>query len=370
MDKPKRVLHIFAALDQGGVENFVMNVYRNIDREKIQFDFAMTSGRKSFFDDEVKKLGGRVFYFDKPATKISVYKRNLSRIINEEGPFVAVHSHCYFFSGVILKICKNQKIVRRISHSHETYKGQKYTLKRKVYEKVMRRLLLNNSTNMFGCSKQACLHLYGKNCFKDKRTKVINNAIDIKNFTCNENSRNEKRKELGIKENQILIGHTGRFADQKNHDLLIDIFKSVHDKNKNTKLLLIGDGPLRKQIEEKIEKLGLNDDVIFAGLRSNVNELLSAMDMFVLPSKYEGLPVAMIEAQANGLPCVISSTITDDTVVTDLVTKVSPSESSDKWAETILKQINVDRKNTSEDIKRAGFDIIDVSNMLEQIYLQ
>jgi len=233
----------------------------------------------------------------------------------------------------------------------------------------MRHKILKYSTDLFGCSKEACEFLFGERCFNDNRVRIINNGIETENFVFNEEIRVKMREELGIKDSTIVVGHVGRFSYPKNHDFLIDIFKKVNEKNRNTLLLLVGDGNLREAIERKVEYLGLSNRVIFAGIRSDVADVLQAMDIFVFPSLYEGLPVTLVEAQASGLPCVISDNITKQVQITDLIHPVSLERSPEYWSKKIL-EVTKDslRIDTSSLIRENNFDIYSIAKTLTTFY--
>lgn len=372
MDNPKRILHIFAALDQGGVENFVMNIYRNIDREKIQFDFAMTHGRKSFFDEEVLEKGGRIFYFNKVAGKRSIfsYWKNLRRIIKEEGPYDVIHSHCYFFSGFLVMIGYFYNVPIRIVHSHETYKGQKYTFKRKIYEAVCRFLIKVFSTHEFGCSKEACIHLYGEKALEDKKVTVINNAIDAEKFVFNKAIRNSIRKKMNI-ENKFVVGNIGRLSYQKNHKFMLEILEEISILNSDVLLILIGEGELRQEIQQLIIKMNLQDKVMLLGNQENTYEILQAMDVFLFPSHFEGLGIALVEAQASGLNCIASDIIPPECKITDLVKFISLNKNAKFWANEVNKIKNSQREiYTYEKIRDSGFDIKSQIRIIEEFYLE
>lgn len=372
MSEVKRVLHVFAALDQGGVENFVMNVYRNIDTSKIQFDFALTSGRKSFFDEEVIQKGGRIFYFEQKNNqhKLKNCYINMNQILKTAGPFVAVHSHCYFFSGFVLMCAWQHRVKVRIAHSHESYKGQRYTMIRKIYEKVMRLMIKTFATWRFGCSKVACMHLYGDGCFSQRNVHIIRNGIEIEKYRFQQIVRKDVRKNLNI-EDKVVVGHVGRFAEQKNHTFLIEIFRVFLSKHKNAVLLMIGSGPLENQIKEIVKRYGIENACYFLGVRDDVYKLLMAMDAFVFPSLYEGLGIALVEAQASGVPCIVSANkIPSEVKILDNFAFMSLKSTYQEWCDAIEGLDNsYQRELALEKVKEAGYDITVVAKELEAYYL-
>lgn len=372
MGEAKRVLHIFAEFNQGGIENMIMNIYRNINRNLIQFDFALTAGKKGVFDDEVLSRGGRIFYFSNPEKKTIVnYTKNLTNIIKNNGPFVAVHSHCYFFSGYILMIAKFCRVRKRIAHAHDVYKGQKLTIKRKYFEKLSQFIINIFATERLGCSNDACIYVFGSNCFSKGNTYVLNNAIDTNRFVFNEDKRQEIRKKFGLS-NKFVLCHVGRFVKQKNHNFLLDVFEKVHSYYLQSELLLVGDGPLRVEIFNKIKEMKLDNCVVMLGNRSDIGNILQAVDLFIFPSLYEGLGIPIIEAQASGLHCIISSDlIPKEVYITDLVEGISLGADKSKWVELILKYRNgYIRENRKAEIEAAGFDISCTTKKLTEMYMR
>ena len=358
-----KVLHVFSRFDQGGVENFILNLYRNIDREKFEFSFAITSGEEGVLDNVAKSLGGKIYYFNNGEVTFKNVKNNLNRIIDEYGPFDCIHSHCYFFSGYILWLAKLKQIPVRISHSHETYKGQKYTLKRKVYENVMREMIEKCATVKVGCGKAACHHLYGKYV---NESIVINNAVDIDKFRFNEESRKKIRDVYDLHGYRVL-GHVGRFEDQKDHEYLISVFSKAYAKNNKLKLLLIGEGSKKDEIMLKVKNSPFADNVLFLGNKNNVNEIMCAMDLFVFPSKYEGLSIVTVESQCSGLPCIVSDCVSKEHNISGNMIFLSKKDEN-IWVETILDNLNCKRENNDISIMESGYNIVTTVENMMKIY--
>ena len=364
MSQPIRVLHIFGALNPGGVETFVMNNYRAIDTDKVQFDFALTQGQKSFFDDEVLERGGRIFYFDTSKNMMS----NLTKIFENEGPFAAIHSHVYFYSGLVLRNAKKHNVPVRIAHAHNTSFGQEYTLKRRVYEWLMRKLILQNATDMFGCSSDACRFVFGDDIMSDPRCTVLCNGFDVAGYAFSEEKRNAIRKQYGI-EYKLVIGHVGRFETQKNHTQLVEQFAAIYEKRKDAVLLMVGRGSLMDEIKEKCKVLGIYDSCVFAGAQKDTPSYYSAMDVFLFPSLYEGLGSVLIEAQASGLHVITSKdTVPYDIDVTGNASFVPLEATAEEWAEEVL--VHIDRKTDNEANAKVAesYDIKNISNDLMKIY--
>ena len=341
-DTPVRVLHVFSFFDQGGIENFVMNVYRKMDRTKVQFDFAFPVNQKGYFDDEVISMGGRIFFFDSEKIGMLNFYRNLKRIISENGPYVAIHSHLYYFSGYILWVAKRCGIKIRISHSHETSKGRKETFIRKTYENVMRRMIKRNATHWLSCSDAAGRFVF---C-PGTPYQVLYNGIDLERFRFNEKSRNRIRKELGMEDSFIVL-NVGRFAHQKNHPFIISLFNELLKKKDNARLLLIGTGDYREMVENRCKELGISDKVTILYNIQNTEEYYDAADAFILPSHYEGMSIVSVEAQSTGLPTLISDKVTREVGVTDLAKYLPIDGTEQLWADE-LYNISLQTVNREE----------------------
>ena len=337
MDKPIRILHILQRMEAGGTQALLMNIYRNIDREKIQFDFLVEYEEKQFYDDEILSLGGKVYYTNlRKDYNFLKFGRKLKEII-KKNDYKIIHVHTYNIGYMALKIAKKYGVAVRIVHSHnnETIKDKKYFIK-----KVMQKVYTIHATDLFACSEEA-----GKYLFKDKRFYVLNNAIDTTKFLFNDETREKVRKDLGIKD-ELLIGNVGRLHAQKNHKKLIGIFKEIKNKRKKVKLLLVGNGPLEEEIKEQIENLDLKDDVIILKNRKDINCIYQAMDLFVFPSLFEGLGIVAIEAQVTGLPVICSQGVSKKVEITSLVKRISLDLSNEEWAEICLShKKNDDRRD-------------------------
>lgn len=366
MSEPIRVLHIFGALNPGGVETLVMNIYRCIDRERIQFDFALTEGKKSFFDDEVTSLGGRIFYFDQSKTKM----QNLTDVFKTEGPFKAMHSHVYFYSGAVLRNAAKHGVPVRIAHAHNTSFGQKNTLKRKAYEWTMRKLILANATDMLGCSTDACEFVFGEGIMDDSRCSVLYNGFDVDAFKYDDEKGNRIREKYGLQD-KLVVGHVGRFEEQKNHVQLVEQFAAIYEKNKAAVLLMVGRGSLMDSIKEKCKMLGIYDACIFAGAQKDTPSYYSAMDVFLFPSLYEGLGSVLIEAQANGLHVVTSKTVVPyDIDVTGNATFMPLEATAEEWADAVLVVAERETGDKANRKVHSLYNIKDVTERLCEIYFR
>ena len=359
MSKPIRVLHCMVNMNRGGAETLVMNIYRNIDRTKVQFDFLTSAS--GVFDDEIKSLGGRIYrisYITKSGP--FKYSKSLFRFFSEHKEYKIVHSHMDRMSGLIMREAKRAGVPVRIAHSHSTRSEGG------IVTKIIKRYYstyLDNATNFFACSESAARFMFG-----DKKAKIIKNGIDYKKFVFNKKTRERIRKELGI-EDAFVVGHVGRFFEPKNHIFLIKIFAEVHKNNPASVLVLVGSGSLEQNIRDEVTKMGLKDSVLFLGSRGDVNELLNAFDVFVFPSLFEGLGIVAIEAQASGLKCMLSDRVPKEVDITGNIEFVPLEKSLKEWAEIILNNINYERHDMTREINEAGYDITETAHCLERFYL-
>lgn len=357
-----RILQIVTYMGRGGLETMLMNYYRHIDREKVQFDFLVHRDFEADYDQEIRQLGGRIFHISRLIPWSRSYRTELKTFFLEHPEYSIVHVHQDCLSSVALQCAEECNIPIRIAHSHNSnqQKNLKYLIKRYYMKKIP-----EYATDLFACGENA-----GEWMFRGHPFQILPNAIDVKKYKFFPETAKKLRKQFGIEECRVL-GHVGRFDYQKNHTFLIEVFKECIRIDSRTRLLLVGDGPMRNQIEDKIAQYHLQEKVILTGVRSDVNELMQAMDVFVFPSHYEGLPVTMVEAQAAGLPCVISDHVPKECVVTsDLVTTMDLCSPARQWAEHILNRIETPRTDHSREIAAAGYDIVSAARKLEKFYLK
>lgn len=363
-----RVAHVIGNWLGGGVESVVMNYYRNIDRSKIQFDFLCSESSTDIPYQEIEKLGGRVIIIPS-YSKVFRYQKVLTKIF-KENKYKIVHSHISTMSIFPLRAAKKAGVPVRIAHSHST--TNKKEKKKNLLKQILRPLSKVYATDYMCCSELAGRWLFGNKEYNNGNVYLLNNAIDLEKFKYDENIRNQKRKELNIEKDTLVIGHVGRFVEQKNHRFLIDIFNEVHNQNNNSILLLAGQGPLMPEIKEKVKQLGLENQVKFLGQRSDINQLYQAFDVFCLPSLYEGLPVVGVEAQATGLLCLFSDDMTKETKVLDTTEFLALNQGAKKWGEVLLNDVNKASRNekVKESFEDKGFDIKKESNKLYYKYVE
>lgn len=357
-----RILHVVTVMNLGGIETFLMTLYRDLDREKIQFDFLVHRNQKGFFDEEIKKLGG-IIHRIIPLNPLNIlnYFKLLKHIL-KHNKYNIIHSHLNANSTIVLSFARILKIKHRIAHSHIDQEGGNG-----VYLKKGLKLLINYvATERFACSKKAGEWLFGSQDFM-----VFKNSIKSENFIFSNFHRKNIREKLNFEKSDIIIGNIARFNKQKNHEFIIDVFNELQVFNKNVKLLLIGDGELKDMILNKIRKLEISERVILTGAIGNANEYLSAMDIFLFPSLFEGLGIVAIEAQTNGLPILMTDTIPKEVVVTDLIEIESLKTHPKTWAKKIisLKKENDSRVIYRKKIIDKGYDIYENLERLTYYYL-
>lgn len=363
--EPTRVLQVVTIMNRGGLETMLMNYYRQIDRSKIQFDFMVHREERGHYDDEILKLGGKIYTMPqiRPGN-YRLYFKMLDEFFAHHSEYSVVHSHINENSSFVLRAAKRANVPCRIAHSHLSDLGMDLKLPFRMYARFV---MKNNPNKFFACSRNAGQWLFGKEVSDSNDMTVLNNAVDVDSFKLDKGIRNQIRQELQAGD-KLVLGHVGRFNKQKNHDFLIDIFKSVHDKCPESMLVLVGDGYLKPAIEKKVARLGLSPHVRFLGVREDIESLLQGMDIFVFPSRFEGLPVVLIEAQAAGLMCLVSDAITRETDATGRIQFISLKQSPVEWASQVLAS-SYEHEDTSRLMRTNGFDTNEMSKWLANFYI-
>lgn len=348
-------------MNRGGLETMLMNYYRHIDRDKVQFDFLVHRQERAAYDDEIEALGGKIYRLPRLVPWSRSYLSVLNQFFDEHPEYRVVHVHQDCLSSVILKAAKNHGVPVRIAHSHNANQDRNLKYPIKLW---YRRDIPRYATNLFACGKDA-----GDWMFRGAKYRIINNAIDAAAYTCDLVRCVEMRKQLGLSK-QVTVGHVGRFSPQKNHPFLLDIFAALLKKEPNAMLLLVGGGEGMDSARKQAQELGISNHVRFLGIRSDVADLMQAMDVFAFPSLYEGLPVTMVEAQASGLPCMISDRVSPECILTEGLVEVMPlSAGAEAWADAILERRNTPRIDRRAEIAAHGFDITTEAVKLEEFYL-
>lgn len=366
MCKTIKILQIIGLSCGGGVESVIINYYRTIDKGKIQFDFVVHKNPYKVFSNEVKSIGGKIYEVTPYNKNVFLFTYEIYKII-KDGNYEIVHVNMNSLSVFPLFAAWLAGAKIRILHNHTTdslAEGLRTILKR-----LLRPFAKMFANQYWACSKHAAVWMYGQKAVNEGKVTIINNAIDLDKFAFNQEKRDILRSKLGL-EGKFVIGHVGRFMKAKNHNFLIDIFAEVVKQKDNAVLLLIGEGVLMEDIRNKVSNLHLTDKVFFLGVRNDVADLYNAMDVFVLPSFYEGLPVVGVEVQANGLPIIVSEEVFSEVKISNYISFIDLNTNIKVWSEECIKISRMERKQAKCKILKAGFDISVESSKLEERYIQ
>lgn len=353
----ERILQVVTYMGRGGIETMLMNYYRRIDREKLQFDFLVHRDFRADFDDEIEALGGRIYRVPAMNPASGSYRKALADFFKAH-PYRVVHCHLNYMSGIVLAAAKKAGVPVRIAHAHTASMAPGW---KQAVRRLCKYLIPMTATHRFACSTEA-----GRAIFCRQDFSILANAIDASRFIPDDVLCRDVRAELGLGD-AFTVMHVGRMIYAKNHMFLLDIFQELLNIEPAARLVLIGDGELRSQIEERAAGLPTGS-VLLLGTRTDIPRLLQAADIFAFPSIFEGLPVTMVEAQAAGLPCIKSTTVTDECIVTDLVTSL-PIDDSKSWADAILAKKDTPRIDRLADIQHSGYDITAAADKLTRFYL-
>lgn len=357
-----RILHIVYTMNRGGMESRIMDLYRNLDRTRYQFDFYIESGNHGIYDDEIVNMGGRLYY-SKEVYKYNIPNfRSFYQFISNHGNYKIIYAYNQW-SGFYLKEAKKCGVPNRIAYARTC-------IQTKSLKNIIKNLVKLNvnkyATQRFAVSKKASYWLFGEKKTNVGDVYIWPNAIDTKKFAYTDHVRNEVRQELGLENNYVII-HVGNIRFEKNHGFLLEIFSEIKKKHENAKLILIGGGNI-ECLQLKMKKLNIEEAVAFLGVRQDIPRLLQAGDVFIFPSRYEGFPGAVLEAEASGLNCIISDAITDEVILTNHIISLPLSDSGEKWAEEIEHFKIVNRENAWKNIKDAGYDIEDLTKKTQRFF--
>ena len=354
-----RVLQCVNNMHRAGLETMLMNYYRHIDRNQIQFDFLTHRPERSDYDDEIESLGGKIYYAPRLYPQnLAVYFRYMKAFFREHPEYQIVHSHIDSMSFLPLLAAKRAKVPVRIAHSHSTSidMDHKYILKQ-----LYRNCIPAAASDFCACGKEAGKFLFGGRSFT-----ILPNAIDAERFMYDAEVRNAVRKELNL-QNKFVLGHVGRFSMPKNHVFLLEIFEKVCSVNDDAQLLLIGTGEKEAEIKRRAAELGIDAHVLFMGSQNNVSRYYQAMDVFVMPSLFEGVPVVGVEAQYAGLPCIFSDKVPEEVAFSGLCRFVSLNETAEKWADIVLNAAK--RERCIPVIADSAYDIRNSAQLLMKYYI-
>jgi len=364
-DSLARVLHAVTRMDRGGIETFLMRVYRNIDRERVQFDFLVHKSTQGAYDNEILSLGGRIFpiAFSYNPLALPRYISDLKTFFNAHPEFRIAHAHLNAFNGIFLSATASFGVPERIAHIHAQSSGS--ALREPLWN-LITRAGRKSFTRRYACSTQAGLWAYGRQA----SFSVIQNGIPLELFTFDDEARARVRHHYGL-DGRLVIGHVGAFRPDKNQGFLLEVLAEVRKHDKTASLLLVGAGNELAKVKAQAAGLGLSDHVIFAGEASNPEKYYSAMDVFAFPSIDEGFGIVAIEAQASGLPCILSTGVPKEAAATDLAIRLPLNENAnaEQWAAEILRRATKARDRLLCQAELTDFDIVKTAQQLQQVYL-
>ncbi len=365
--KQIKVLHVVGAMNRAGTETMLMNLYRNVEPEKFHFDFVSYDPCEADYDQEIEHLHGRIIKLTKTNSV-----RQLYRAIKQYGPYDAVHAHTLFHCGIACLAAFLAGVKIRISHAHTTLDTHQSVLGR-LYMTVMRFFILAFSTSLLACSNEAGRYLFGHHGLMKQKYAYFPNAIDYTRFLVSRDEDVNKFKSVqGLDSRSIVIGHIGTFKESKNHTFLLKVMKCLVDKGLDMKLVLAGDGELKDEMQAEAKRLGLMEYVKFIGIREDIPTILHSMDVFVFPSIYEGLGLVLLEAQASGIPCIVSEAIQPEADLgLGLMEMVSLDDGADIWAEKLMQMVGKRESNLNkitEAFERSGYSIRTGITMLKDQY--
>lgn len=367
-NNPIRVLNVLGTTNLGGAESRVMELYRAMDRSKIQFDFLVHTDKDGQYSDEIRRLGGRIYNVPRfKVINILTYKKALRDFFAKHHEFAAVHGHMTSTAAIYLPIAKKAGVPLTIAHARSAGVDQGI---KGIITQIIRYPLKKRADYCLTCSCEAGKAVYGHKWVQEGKVWTVPNAIDTHRFAYNEEVRKQVRRELGITD-KFVIGHVGRFGFMKNHSYLVDIFSELCRMREDAVLLLIGKGELEDEIHEKVRTLGLEDKVMFLGNHFDVERYYQAFDYFVFPSTFEGFPGSVAEAQASGLHCLVSDHITKEVALTELVSYKSIEEPAKNWAGEIMRNSKKAFVRTSmqDEIARKGFDVNRQASLMTDFYI-
>lgn len=357
----KRIVHMVGKMDMGGQETLIMNLYRNIDRTKVQFDFIVNTSEKGYYDEEIQQLGGNIYGICSLTTNLIKHCQQLKKIL-KENQYETIHRHtCSSVVAIDLLMAKLAGVKNRIVHSHANR-----TMRLPILNILCKPFMNQLATQKLACSKEAAIFLFGKK--QAKEVQIVKNSIPIDKFKFDESKRNEVRKKYNA-EGKFIVGHVGRLDYAKNHAFMIEMFQELLKKEPNCQLWLIGSGPLENEIKEKVKQYGIEENVLLWGTRADINELIMGMDLFIFPSIYEGLGIALIEAQCSGIKCIASSNIQNEAIVTDNVEKIDTSNIQ-QWIQEIqkIKHEEVNSRNIEFDERIKAYEINELVKHMYEIW--
>lgn len=358
---PKRILHIVQRMEAGGIQSFLMNLYRQLDRDLIQFDFLVHYTEKQFYDDEILALGGKIYRLtfreDKNFFK---YLRDLQKFFNEHKEYEIIHGHMDSLGLFYLKMAEQAGIPMRIAHSHTVIRPENF---KKKLRSIFNRKFKTHANILCACSKEAGVYM-----FEDSPFHILKNPVDINRFSYNPMVREKVRHQYGL-EKKFVVGNVGRLTEAKNQKFVLDVTYEILKQKKNLMCLIVGEGELQTQLYQYAKDLGIDSYVKFVKPVKNIEDFYQAMDCFLMPSLYEGLGIVAIEAQISGLPVVCSDRVPESACVTDISISIPLENSKKQWADQVLEMCkDYVRQGYEKQMRDSGYDVKDVMQELLEIY--
>lgn len=365
MKSPIRILQVLGGLEAGGAESFVMNLYRAVDKKIVQFDFIKHINHKGVFENEITQMGGKIYCCPKYTGKNHVaYCKWWNSFFKNHPEYHVIHGHVRSTASIYLRIAKKNGLVT-IAHSHSTSNGSGISA---IVKDMLQLPIRHTADYLFACSDKAGKWLYGEKAMKQPNYRLIPNGVDLRHFSFCEEKRKQMRSQLGIEDGTFVLGHIGRLTVPKNHKFLVQLFAEYHKENNNSKLLLVGDGELFETVQQQCKQLEISDAVIMTGNKTNTADYYQAMDVFVFPSLWEGLGIVAIEAQANGLTCLVSENIPREAFITENAKTLS-IHSKSAWIDE-LKKVSVGERIQIKNNSMKQYDICTIADWLQQFYLK
>jgi len=364
----KRVLCILSSMNAGGAETFLMKVYRQLDKTQYQMDFCINEPKECYYEQEIRMLGGRLYRIPSKSESVLQFSKELKKVIRDNGYEYVLRVTSNAMGFMDLMIAKQAGAKRCIARSSNSSDGDGF--KTWFAHQLGRRLYGRFVDVKIAPSELAAAYTFGRKSVEQKQVFMLRNGLNLETYCYDPYGRQVIRAELGIEQDALVVGHVGRFTAQKNHRFVLESFAVIQKKNPSARLLLVGRGELEDEIHQQVENLGLNGTVIFCGIRSDIPRILSAMDVFLFPSLYEGMPNTVVVAQATGLPCVIADTITKEADLTGLVNYLPLSAPAEYWASIVLQNIGNRRVNVQQDFINHGYDIQTVAREFELIVFE
>lgn len=361
----KKILQVVGSLRLGGLETVAVNYMKFSDTNKYEFTYLVYGEEVGELENEILERKGKIIRVEKPTNLLKFFKQ-VFNVISSTGPYDVVHSHPLFNSGIIITAAYYAGVPKRIVQAHSSQKNKKNSFIKIIYQYIMRKLINKYSTHFIAVSKEAGHFVFGEEKFEERGI-IIKNGIDVEKYRYNELIRKTIREKFNIKKTDIILGHVGTMNTVKNQEFLIKLMDIISQKKSDYKLLLVGDGPNFKNIHKLVNELNLSNYVILAGMQKNVHEILQAMDIYLFPSLYEGMPLALLEAQSASLPCIVSDAITTEAILNKNI-ELLPLNDQMRWVESIEKFSNIERGNQKVFVEEKGFGIRTIKTQLNKLY--